>query len=136
MTIQSTLGALVDAEPTLRRVAGLKFTDMKARYHVGKLLGLMAAEAREFNRLRDDLIQEFGEKREPTEQECRLRGPAPLYEIRPDRFEAYAAKVKELGSTAVEISWGPITAAMMESCPDALPSDLPGLGPFFTFESA
>lgn len=135
-TIKTTIGALVDAEPALQKLIGLKL-DAKTRYHAVKLAKLVSAETREhFYEPQRDAFKEFGVERHPTPNEVRQFGPDKLLDIAtaaPEQREAFAARIKELRAVPSAIPWGPITLAMVENHPDFTGADLLALGPLCDF---
>jgi len=130
--IETTIGALADAEPALERVAAQKL-DAKARYHVVKLARLVKAEVQtHFHEPRQEAFKEFGTEREPTEAErAKQQGPQKVLEVIGDKLVPFRARVKDLCDVPSTIPWGPITAAMVEGCAEITALDLLALGPLF-----
>lgn len=129
--IQTTIGALVEAEPALAKLATLKL-DAKTRYHVVKLARLVSQEVREhFTEPRNEAVKEYGAEREPTESEKVTFGPQKVTEVRPEHKPQFFARVNELAAVPVTIPWGPLTTAMVDSCTDVTAADLLALGPLF-----
>ena len=60
--IQTTLGALVQAEPALAPICALKLSARSA-YHLKKLAQLVAIETEHFHKERDRYITEMGTAR-------------------------------------------------------------------------
>lgn len=122
--IETTLGALVEAEATLGRVAAVKFDKeggAKVRYHVAKLVHLVTTETKHFYEDRNKLVEQYGEG-EPKKVD-----PASL------QFKPFLAAVKELTDVPVKLSWGPLTSAMLDPYPDVTAADWFTLGPLFAF---
>ena len=127
--IQTTIGALVEAEPALNKLAGMKLP-AKTRYHVVKLAQLVRAELKwHFYDPRHEAFQEFGDKRDPTAAERTQFGPDPVLEVPPSKLAPFRARIRELTEVSVEIPWGPITAEMLEPCDDCTGADMLALGP-------
>jgi hypothetical protein len=105
--IQTTLGALVQAEPAIATIAAMLLS-AKSAYHVAKLARLVATETRHFHTSRDAIIQELGTARDG--------GGA---ELKPDAeaWPAFVARVTELAAVEVTLPWGPITLAMLGDAP-------------------
>ena len=129
--IQTTIAALVDAEPALGRLASQKL-DARTRYHVVKLTTLVTAEVQaHFYAPRHEAFKEFGVPREPTAAERAKMGPDPVLEVAPANLDKFRARMKDLGAVPVTIPWGPITSAMVEAYVDLTAADLLALGPLF-----
>jgi len=120
MTIITTLGALVQAEPALGPICALKLS-AKAAYHLKKLAQLVAQETKHFHEERDALIKQLGNPRE-----------GGGFEIAPDTdaFKAFVVQVNELAAIDVTIPWSPITLAMLGDATVSA-ADLQMLGPLF-----
>jgi hypothetical protein len=119
-TITTTLGALVQAEPALQPICGLKLS-AKSAYHLKKLAQLVAIETKHFHTERDALITELGTKRDEGG-----------FELKPDslRWEEFVTRVGELAAVDVTISWGPITLALLGD-EKVSAAELTALGPLF-----
>jgi hypothetical protein len=110
-TIQTTLGALVQAEPALQAICALSLA-AKAAYHVKKLAQLVAQETAHFHAERDRAIRELGTARD-----------GGGYEIKPDgdtvidgqnaALQAFQRRVTDLAAVPVTIAWGPITIDLL-----------------------
>lgn len=120
MTIQTTLGALVQAEPALAPICALKLS-AKAAYHVKKLAALVAIETAHFHTERNALITEIGILRADGVSEIQPDSPA---------FQAFVTRVTELAAVDVTIPWGPITLAMLGD-EKVSAAELTALGPLF-----
>jgi hypothetical protein len=118
MTIETTLGALVQAESALQPICALKLS-AKSAYHLKKLAQLVAIETQHFHAERDALITELGTARE-----------SGGFEIHPETsaFQTFLTKVNELAAVPVEISWGPITLDMLGDA-QVSAQELAALGP-------
>lgn len=134
MTMTTTIGALVDAQPALAKLAGLKL-DAKARYHVVKLLALVAAETREhYYEPRQSAFKELGEERPPTDAERVQFGGDPVIEVKPEQQAELRARVKDLCEVPVTIPWGPVTSTMLEPYTEFTAADMLAMGPLFALE--
>jgi hypothetical protein len=125
MTITTTLGALVQAEPALGRVTAVKFDQpggAKVRYHLVKLARLVAVETKHFYDERNALVEQHGEG---TPKVVARTAPA---------WATFAAACEALAAVPVTIPWGPLTEAMAEPYADISAADLVGLGPLYTDE--
>ncbi|HXD16395.1 MAG TPA: hypothetical protein VN654_05205 [Vicinamibacterales bacterium] len=129
--IETTIGALADAEPALERVAAQKL-DAKARYHVVKLARLVKAEVQmHFHEPRQDAFKEFGKEREATFAERAKMGPEKVLEVPPEMLVPFRARLKDLCDVPVTLPVGPITPAMVDACAEITALDLLALGPLF-----
>jgi hypothetical protein len=135
--IETTIGALVEAEPALNRLAALRL-DAKTRYHVLKLAKLVAAETKEhFYAPRLDAFKEFAVERPPTPAERARNGLDPVFDLEPATPEnraACSARLKDLAAVPVSIQWGPVTPTMLDGTPEFTAADMLALGPLFTLD--
>lgn len=132
--IETTIGALVDAEAALNKLAGVKL-DAKTRYHVLKLAKLVSAETKpHFYEPRQEAFKEFGIEREPNGQERAKFGPDKILEVPPSKMAAFQARIKDLAAVPVTIPWGPVTLTMLEHYPEFSGADCLALGPLFLME--
>lgn len=129
-TITTTLGALADHEPALKKLTALKL-DAKTRYHVVKLRQLVAAETNHFYEQRNELVKELGAEREPTGAERAKFGPDTITEVKPTKFVEFKRRVAELAGVAVTIPWGPVTSVMLETYDEFTGDDMIAMGPLF-----
>jgi hypothetical protein len=130
-TIETTIGALVEAEPALARLASVKL-DAKTRYHIVKLAKLVTAETRaHFYEPRQALFCELGVERPPTGAERAKNGPDPVLEISPLNVPEFKARLADLASVPVTLPWGPVTSTMLEPYPEFTGADCLALGPLF-----
>jgi len=130
-SIETTLGALVEAEPALAKLAAVKL-DAKTRYHAVKLMKLVTAETKEhFYEPREVASKELGIKtRMPTPAERALFGPDKfMLDGTPERIAAFNARLKDLSGVPVVIPWGPVTSSMLEPYPEYTGADMLALGP-------
>lgn len=121
--IETTLEALVNAEPALARVITVKFDKeggAKVRYHAFKLARLVQQETKHFYEERTALIEAFGDG-EPK----KIAATSP-------NFPAFKARHKELCDVPVTIPWGPLTLAMLEPYDEVTGADWLALGPLFS----
>jgi len=124
MTIRTTLGDLVKAEPVLHGLCALKLPALAA-YHLKKLRALVAAETSHFNEERDRYVTELGAALD--DGAFRI---TPEHEQWPEFVRRMEALVAEWAAVPVEIAWRPVT---LELLGDARVSsdDLTALGPLF-----
>ena len=120
MTIITTLGALVQAEPALGPICQLRLS-AKSAYHLKKLAQLVAIETKHFHEERDALIKALGNPND-----------GGGYAIAPDTdaFRDFVVQVTELAAIDVTIPWSPITLAMLGDATVSA-ADLQALGPLF-----
>lgn len=121
--IQTTIGALVKAEPALQRVLAVKLDQQggaKVRYHLAKLARLVAAETKHYYDERNDLVTKHGDDGKIT--------PAS------PKWGAFLAELKAVEDIAVAIDWRPLTEAMVEPYAEITAADLIGLGPLFDLD--
>lgn len=87
----------------------------KLSYKIGKLARLILAEAKEYDKLRFELIKKVGTPRDSTEQE-KLNGAGDkMYNvIGDDKIKEFNDKMKEIESVPVEISWDAISLSSLE----------------------
>ena len=118
--IQTTLGALADAERALPAICALKLS-AKSAYHLQKLARLVAAETKHFHTERDSLIRELGTPKDNGQ-----------IEILPTsaNFAAFATRIQELGAVPIEIAWAPISLDLIGD-EKVSAADLLALGPLF-----
>jgi hypothetical protein len=122
LEIVTTLGALVNAEAALGRVAAVPFDQdggAKVRYHVVKLARLVAVETKHFYDERNALVELHGEGAPKTVPRT---SPA---------WPTFAAAAEALAAVPVTIPWGPLTEAMVEPYTAITAADLVGLGPLY-----
>ena len=123
--ITTTLAILVQAESALRQVATQEGLSAKTKYHVAKLMRLVASETKHWVDERVTLFETLGvERAAQTPAEKQLG--ATVREILPSNAKDFADKMKDLGSVEVSIEWNPIKSTDL---PNALASDLFDLGP-------
>ena len=128
--IETTIGALAEAEPALERLAGPRL-DAKTRYHIVKLARLVRAELQtHFYEPRQEAFKEFGVERASTDAERAQHGDTVLA-VPPDQIAPFRARMKELCDVAVTVPWGPVTPAMVEGCAEITALDLLALGALF-----
>jgi len=132
--IETTLGACIDAEPCLSRLAAQAWP-VKTAYHLAKLTRLVRVEVAAFEEQRSVLVQKFGAARPPTEAE-RARGAADeVFEVGADNLTAYLQQFRELRSASATIAWQPLTLTELDDAGvSVMGTDLIGLGPFLDGE--
>jgi len=121
--IDTTIGALVNADAALRRVLAVKYDKdggAKVRYHLVKLARLVAAETQHYYDERDALVAKHGAQGQI--------GPAS------PAWGAFVAELKPVAEIPVTIAWGPITDAMIEPYGEITAADVVGLGPLFDLD--
>ena len=118
--IQTTIGDLVQIEPALRRIAAVPL-NAKGRYHVLKLLKLVATETKEhFHEPRAALFKELG-----TEQ------PDGGYLVPPERIGDLNRRLVPLTEVPVELPWTPLPLSLVQDREGVTAADLEALGPLF-----
>ena len=123
--IDTTLGALVDAEPALRRVSEQDGLSQKTRYHVAKLAKLVGQETQHFREQREGLFKAHGKERPAaTEQERRMG--ALVFDVPPDKTSELVAQIKDLCAVPISLAWAPLRSVDLTH---AKASDLVDLGP-------
>ena len=138
--IVTTLGELVDAESTLRKVAAVRFDKdggERLRYFVTKLSRLVSQETKQFFDRHKALVDEYGIEREPTGAERARQGPEKVKEVPRGTpvFAIFSKAYQELVAVPVTIPWGPVTTAMLEPYPDVSSADMMALGPLFELDA-
>ena len=119
----TTLGALVDAEPYLLRVASLpleskevpKGISAKTKYHMVKLARLVAGETKHFQEVQTELFTALG-----------IQQGQQLAELPRGVWASYLQQLQPHKDLPVTIPWGPI---QYDWIPLALAADVIGLGP-------
>ena len=112
--IQTTLGALVQAEPALTRLLAICFriepgakqtetTNFKLR----ELMKLVREKVQLYREQRDALIKELGAPREPTAAETALGMQGPVTEVTPANRAAFFARAAELDAIQIPLPWTP-----------------------------
>lgn len=102
MAIDITLGELAAAEPVLKRLVDLAWPP-KPSYHVRKLASLADAELRHWHAQREAWIRELG-----------AEAANGTITVKPEHFDAYVARLKELGEQPVSLAWRPLTLEDLE----------------------
>ena len=121
--IETTLGALVDTEPYLLRVASLPLVskevplDISAttKRHIVKLGQLVAAETKHFRAESETLFATFG-----------IQNGQQLSDLPRGVWASYLEKIQPHRDVKVTLAWGPI---QYDWIPLALAADVIGLGP-------
>lgn len=108
MSIPTTLGALVRAEPALDRLLELRLSGPRL-YQIAKLVTLVRKETAIYHDKRRQAVIDCGAARATvTDQERALFG-ASMTEVTSDKIEAFATRVGDLEKVAVEIAWTPLS---------------------------
>lgn len=117
-----TLEKIVLAEKALKSLAEVKLP-IKVSYRVGKLLQAVTPELLEFNKQRDKLIVELGEKDEKGAN----------YTIQPNTpaMQEFATRLGELLPLKVEINADPISMTTLGEI-DLTPGEMVALSPFLS----
>ena len=105
MSIDTTLGALVEAEPALRRISTQDSMSERTKYHVAKLSKLVAAEVKQFHEQRAAMFEELGVERECRTDFERQQHGATVREIPAAKVPEFRQRVLELGSLPVTLPW-------------------------------
>src|SRR5687767_4716147 len=135
MPIVTTLGALVDLEPSLTRIAGLRFADLQARYHVVQLLEVVQGKCAYYTSEHRRLSVEHGLAE-------LVAGAGVFAQLRPRAdagdaaIAAFLETMEKLRAVRVTLRADALTRAELDACPDATPADLVGLGPLLQREAA
>lgn len=124
--IRTTLGALLEAEPILKRLADVRLS-AKTAYHLAKLCRLVGAEVQHFQEARDRVVKELGEERPPTPAEAAQNGGQPVTEVTVANRLAFFARVQELAAVGVVIPWAPIALSTLDGV-DVSAGELNALG--------
>lgn len=124
-SIETTLGVLVDAEPTLHRIARQEVTSAKVRYHLARLVQQVGDATKAWHVARADLFQTLGIERDSRTPEERAMGPT-VRQITPGSMPEFRRQLEELNATAVTVAWGPVRS---EDLPHATAAELVALGP-------
>jgi len=102
---------------------------VKASYWLGKIAEHVEREAEAFNRARNKLIQETGQKaKDPAGKE-----QSDLFNIPPDKIEAFNAEVEELLNEEITIPVGKFSLALFGEV-DVPAGAFRGLHKFFSEE--
>ena len=126
MSITTTLGQLVIAEPVLNRLCTLRVS-AKLAYDVSKLRRVVRVETEHFRTERESLIRELGVERPPTAEEAETNGGQPVMSVTPENMTAFQIRLTEIVAVPVEIVASPL---MLDTLSDLLLSgdDLDMLG--------
>lgn len=104
--IETTLGALVDAEPALTRLLAVPLP-VKTGYALAKLGKLVRKETAYFHEQREAAIRALGAARAPNVAEQAV-GHTEIIEVTAEHRPAFFARIALLGAIAVTIPWEPI----------------------------
>lgn len=124
--ITTTLGALVDAEAALQRLAQQKLPAQSA-YRLAKLCKAVAEETKIFTDRRVELIKEVGVSRPATAAE-QARGETTMLEVAPPHMAGFLAQLGEMASVPVTLSVDPLDLLSLGSV-ELSAADLLALGP-------
>ena len=125
--ITTTLGALVQAEEALGRLAAQRLP-IKAAYQLSKLLRLVPAETKHFHEQKNAFVKELGKERDCTPLERQRHGPT-ITEVTPENRAAFFAKIEELSTLAVALDAQTVPLADIEDITISA-ADLIALEPF------
>jgi len=119
MTIQTTIGALVQAEPALTALGQLKLS-AKAAYHVHKVTALVTGEVRHFHETRDGYITDLGTPADDGKS----------FTFTPDAALEFNRRVTELAAVPVDLSCTPLALGEFGDAKVSA-AELAALGPLF-----
>ncbi len=113
--IQTTLGALAEAEPALKRLASIPLS-AKTGYHLAKLIRLVDQETKHFWEKRNALITELGEARDatPAEKAAGERGRPLEIRMSSKNYPDFEKRMKELAAVEVSLDWSPLGLSALE----------------------
>jgi hypothetical protein len=129
--ISTTLRALVEAEPALKRLAA-KDLPVKASYRASKLLTLVRGEADLFREQHQKHVQAMGAERPAKDAAERARLGDTVHEVTDDNRAAFVTLIQELGEQPVTLPWDPIDLATCGRDFTISPADIAALGPLVT----
>jgi len=127
--ILTTLGACVDAEPALSRLAAHTWP-VKTAYHIARLLKLVREESRAFEDERVKLVRALGVARPPTETEQARGLRDEVIEVPADKLKDYLQQHADLRAVPATIGWAPLTVDMIEAQTQPIPATDLDIGPF------
>jgi hypothetical protein len=131
--IETTLGALIEAQPALERLAAARLS-VKTAYHIAKLIRLATPELQQFQTQRNALVQTFGAERPATAAErAANQGQPTTLEVTPENRPAFFAQVAELVSIPTTLAWTPLAIEALDGV-EITAADLLALGPFLTWD--
>lgn len=134
-TIETTLGELADAEPSLGQVLDTRL-GVRARYHVVKLARLVSVELAHYHAEHRALLTELGEERDQTASETARSGSTDrVLAVTSANSAAFAARVKTLRDLPVSLAWGPIQPVDLSDAPDLTARTILHLGPLFDMQA-
>lgn len=127
MPIATTLGALLEQEAALTRIARSIRLRGQLLYQVVTLQRLVATETAVYYRERERLIQELGIDRDATRQEREQLGVTVVREVGLHAMPAFRQALEELAAVTVELACEPLAfQALAEH--DIVPDDVRALG--------
>jgi hypothetical protein len=130
MSIPTTLGALVQAEPALGRLLEQRVS-MRTAYHLAKFAKLVRDETAVYHQQRDALIRELGAPREPTDAERATGIQGPVTEVTPANRTAFFARERELAAVPVTLEWTRLNLSTLDGI-QVSGADLLALEPLLT----
>lgn len=121
--ITTTLGALIDAEPALRRVCALPLRSKESpegltprvKYHLAKLARLVAVETRHFTTEQALLCETLG-----------IRAGQVIASIELNTWNEYQHHIREQQAVAITLEWDAVKSTDLSLAPA---TDLVELGP-------
>lgn len=125
-TIQTTLGALVTAEPALTRLSEITLP-VSTAYQVAKLLRAVRVETQHFTEQRDTFIRTHGEERDATEAE-QATGAIRVMAVRPEYQVEFITRMNDLAALVVDLDVRPIALDTLGPI-EWTAADLLALGP-------
>lgn len=130
-SIETTLGALFDAEPALGRLLAVPLP-VKTAYHVAKLGRLVREDTAHFHEQRAALIRELGAERDPTDAEKAHGGSdTKVISVTAEHWQEFQTRVAELAAIPVTLAWRPLLLDDLGAIAIS-GADLLALGPLVT----
>lgn len=123
MPIQTTLGALIAAEPALTRVIARDWP-LSMAFKLARLARVVRVETATFEALRQQLVKKYG-----TEPDADGN-----FHVKPQHLSEFARQVNEAAAAAVALDAQPLSASQIaKHAPEmrVSPQDLADLGPLF-----
>lgn len=114
--IDTTLGAVAVAEEALARLR-LRPLEPVVAYRVAVLIGHVRDRLVHYHAIHGELVKEFGAEREAATPQERTRFGPTVFEVRPDRLEAFRARVQTLHAEPISIDVSLLDIASLGSEP-------------------
>ena len=116
--IDTTLGALAEAQPALQRLGALSLP-AKPAYHLSKLIRLVNAAMESYSDVRNKLVTKYGTPVAET---------PGMFTFTAENGDAFTKEVRALNAEPVTIAWSPISLDAWGDV-NVSPGDLAALGP-------